>query len=44
MKKLDPLVGDWSGDALVARGPGEPMKLLQTEKVQFELDGLVLLI
>jgi hypothetical protein len=44
MTKLDFLVGKWSGDAQVRRGPGESIKLLQTEEVQFKLDGLVLLI
>jgi hypothetical protein len=44
MKKLEFLVGKWSGDASVARGPGEPMKLIQTEDVQYKMDGLVLLI
>jgi hypothetical protein len=44
MKKLDFLVGKWSGDAAVSRGPGEPMKLTQTESVQFKLDGLVMLV
>jgi hypothetical protein len=44
MKKLEFLVGHWSGPATVVRGPGEPLKLTQTEDVQFKLDGLVLLI
>ena len=44
MRKLEFLVGNWSGDALVARGPGQPIKLLQSEKVQFKVNGLVLLI
>lgn len=44
MKKLEFLVGHWSGAATVVRGPGEPLKLTQTEDVQFKLDGLVLLI
>jgi hypothetical protein len=44
MKKLEFLVGHWSGSATVVRGPGEPLKLTQTEDVQFKLDGLVLLI
>src|ERR1700682_4753637 len=44
MKKLAFLVGKWSGDASVIRGPGEPMKLVQTEDVQFKLDGLVMLV
>jgi hypothetical protein len=44
MKKLDFLVGKWSGDASVIRGPGEPLKITQTEDVQYKLDGLILLI
>jgi len=40
MKKLDFLAGKWSGDALVSRGPGEPMKVAQSENIQFKLDGL----
>ena len=44
MKKLDFLAGKWSRDASVSRGPGEPMKVVQTENIQFKLDGLVLLI
>jgi hypothetical protein len=44
MKKLEFLVGKWSGEASVVRGPGEPLRLTQTEDVQFKLDGLVLLV
>lgn len=44
MKKLDFLVGKWSGPASVFRGPGEPLKVTQTENVQFKLDGLVMLV
>jgi hypothetical protein len=44
MKKLEFLVGHWAGSATVVRAPGEPLKLTQTEDVQFKLDGLVLLI
>ena len=44
MKKLEFLAGKWSGDALVSRGPGEPMKIVQSENIQFKLDGLVLLL
>src|SRR5947207_13090632 len=44
MKKLEFLAGKWSGDASVSRGPGEPMKVVQTENIQFKLDGLVLLL
>ena len=39
MKKLEFLVGHWSGTATVVRGPGEPLKLTQTEDVQFKLEG-----
>jgi hypothetical protein len=44
MKKLTFLSGRWSGPVSISRGPGEPMKLTQTENVQYKLDGLVLLI
>lgn len=44
MQKLNFLVGKWTGDATVTRGPGEPIKITQTEVVQYKNDGLVLLI
>ncbi len=44
MKKLEFLAGNWSGDAKIARGQGEPMKAVQTEHVEYKLDGLVMLI
>jgi hypothetical protein len=44
MKKLAFLVGKWSGPASVARGPGEALRLTQSEDVQIKLDGLVLLV
>ena len=44
MKKLAFLAGHWSGSVSISRGPGEPLKLIQTENVQYKLDGLVLLI
>jgi hypothetical protein len=44
LNKLDYLVGKWSGEARVARGPGEPLELIQTEEAQYKLDGLVLII
>ena len=44
MKKLDFLAGKWSGEAAVSRGRGEPIKLTQTETVQFKMDGLVMLV
>ena len=44
MKKLEFLLGDWSGEAAVLRGPGQFVELTQTESVQFKLDGLVMVI
>jgi hypothetical protein len=44
MRKLNFLVGRWTGPVTVVRGPGEPLHLTQTEDVESRLDGLVLLI
>jgi hypothetical protein len=44
MKKLSFLVGKWEGEATARMGPGEPIKLRQTEDVQYKLDGLVLIV
>ncbi len=44
MHKLGFLTGSWSGPVSIIRGPGEPLHLTQTEKVEYKLDGLVLLI
>jgi hypothetical protein len=44
MKHLSFLVGNWSGQARMQRGQGEPLELAQTENAQYKLDGLVLLI
>jgi hypothetical protein len=44
MNKLDFLIGEWSGEASVARGPGLTVELIQTEVAQFKLDGLVIMI
>ena len=44
MRKLSFLAGRWSGPVTVVRGPGEPLHLVQTEDVEYKLDGLVLLI
>jgi len=44
MRKLSFLVGRWAGPVSIARGPGEPLHLTQTEDVEYKLDGLVLLI
>jgi len=44
MKKLSFLVGEWSGEGRILRGADEPLELVQTEKVEYKLDGLVLMI
>jgi len=44
LRKLQFLVGKWSGEARVERGPGEPLELIQTEEAQYKLDGLILTI
>lgn len=44
MKKLDFMVGPWSGIARVWRGPGDPAELIQTEEATYKLDGLILMI
>jgi hypothetical protein len=44
MHKLSFLAGTWTGPVTIVRGPGEPVHLTQTERVEFKLDGLVLLI
>jgi hypothetical protein len=44
MKKLSFLAGKWSGKATVRLGPGEPIELIQTEDIEYRLDGTILLI
>jgi len=44
MQKLAFIAGNWSGDATVKAGPGEPLKIRQSEDVRYRLDGLLLLI
>ena len=44
MKKLDFLVGRWSGEARVFRLPSQPVELIQTEDAYYKLDGLLLII
>jgi hypothetical protein len=44
MQKLAFLAGHWSGPITVVRGPGEPLHAVQSEDVQYKLDGLVLLV
>lgn len=44
MHRLGFLLGKWAGKARALRGPGDFVELLQTEEVQYKLDGLILLI
>src|SRR3978361_642315 len=44
MNKLAFLIGEWSGEASVLRGPGQFAEMAQTESAHFKLDGLVLMI
>ena len=44
MKKLDFLIGTWSGEARIQSGPGEPVELIQTEEARYKLDGLLLVV
>ena len=44
MKQLEFLVGTWAGSARVLRGPGTFVDMDQTERPEYRLDGLVLLI
>jgi len=44
MKKLSFLIGEWSGEATVLRGPGLFVDLRQTEQAEFKIDGLALMI
>jgi hypothetical protein len=44
MRQLDFLIGTWVGSARLLRGPGVVGELDQTERAEYRLDGLVLLI
>jgi hypothetical protein len=44
MQKLNFLAGEWSGEACIFPGTGGPVELLQTERAEYKLDGLLLLI
>jgi hypothetical protein len=44
LKKFDFLVGKWSGEARLLRGPGETLELIQTEEAHYKLGGLILII
>lgn len=42
MQKLAFLVGDWTGEATVAVPSSGPVRVHQTEHVEFKLDGLIM--
>jgi hypothetical protein len=42
MTKLSFLAGNWSGTATVMQGPGTPLHITQSERVESRLDGLIL--
>ncbi len=44
MKKLEFLVGKWSGEARIHRAQGEPIVMTMTEEARYKLDGLILVI
>lgn len=44
MQKLSFLSGRWSGPATVVAGPSRTLRITQTERVQYKLGGLVLLV
>ena len=44
MKKLDFLIGKWTGEARLLRAPAASVELLQTEEAQYKLDGLIVVI
>jgi hypothetical protein len=44
MKEVSFLVGKWTGEASLLRGPVEFVELIQTEEAQYKLGGLILVI
>jgi len=44
MKKLEFLVGRWTGEVRLLRGPAEWVDLQQSEEAQYKLGGLILVI
>ena len=40
--KLSFLEGNWSGSATINQGPGTPLHVTQTERIEPKLDGLIL--
>jgi hypothetical protein len=44
LKKLAFWQGQWKGEAVIRRGPGEPVKVNQEEDIEFRLEGTLLLV
>lgn len=44
MVRLAPMVGTWSGEGWIRRGPGEPQRFRGQEVVEARLEGRVLLV
>lgn len=44
MQRLSFLTGAWAGEARIFRDAGAPVELLQSERAEYKLDGLLLLI
>ncbi len=44
MKKLNFMAGRWKGEATVSQRGGAPIKINQEEKIEWQLDSLVLLV
>jgi len=44
MKKLGFLVGEWAGEGRMLRASGEWTEFSQTERAEYKLDGLLLVI
>lgn len=44
MKSLQFLAGDWEGDGWISFGPDQVHQFNQTEKVQYKLEGAILMI
>src|SRR5690349_16537421 len=42
MKKLEFMIGRWKGEATVSRQGGAPIKVNQEEKIESQLDGLLI--
>ncbi|HYC62349.1 MAG TPA: hypothetical protein VEK79_22545 [Thermoanaerobaculia bacterium] len=44
MRKLDFLLGDWTGEAWIQMGPGKPQTVVQNEKVTAKVGGKAFLV